>query len=645
MRLLGSCHFELTFILLLFGLPPSPLLRLFYFQQHTLEICAALRYWICMASDARGSDRSCSTQPLSSSWEKALINSVMPEETPLPFVGSSTPNEDGDILHITAANIAAREAFHELALEYKELAPAHAASLVRTSLKPSPPEEGRDSSSSESEDVQQGLTSTKSKPSIHQGYWRVTIAKPSEKKGTNWSLGKGNSRFKEGRGVDLLLASPRRAKEAGIAAAHALISIHTRSGAWKLRAGLQCKHLPSNDTAQKDGGVDAGCPHAPVVCDGRPLRHAEEMCLTRPNFNLQIGKLAFIVRFCIDTEEKERNFIKDRNLWLAEQGITLTDPQVSGIPFASDIKTQWAVFRRGIGSGTFGVVYDGFEPVSGEPRAVKRLTLKSEDHLREVRDELDALEAFNADPRSEGIVHLYNWCNAHGEQKLTTSLPFEAFIIMEKGMRFSKVDWNTPAPPTAAAAAAAVNAASSHNLLDIFRQLLTGLARIHHQGWLHRDITPSNILYVPPSSTDPPNPGRAVLCDFGKAVHSKKATETNLAAWMFLPPEVQYGKLYAYSDKLDVWMLGYALVRSWRSQNTRHLSSRRQMTVREHGELMECLKPSPITEKESQLWQVLADMMAWNPKRRPSATEALDWVDQVISSNRESEAEKRQKRS
>ena len=43
------------------------------------------------------------------------------------------------------------------------------------------------------------------------------------------------------------------------------------------------------------------------------------------------------------------------------------DAGISGIPFETDIRARnLAVFSLGLGSGTFGSVYEAFDPESGE---------------------------------------------------------------------------------------------------------------------------------------------------------------------------------------------------------------------------------------------------------------------------------------
>lgn len=51
---------------------------------------------------------------------------------------------------------------------------------------------------------------------------------------------------------------------------------------------------------------------------------------------------------------------------------------------------------------------------------------------------------------------------------------------------------------------------------------------------------------------------QAELCDFGKYCETPTATNTVLANWLFLPPELKEGHQKLYNQKLDIdiWMLG-----------------------------------------------------------------------------------------
>ena len=92
--------------------------------------------------------------------------------------------------------------------------------------------------------------------------------------------------------------------------------------------------------------------------------------------------------------------------------------------------------------------------------------------------------------------------------------------------------------------------------IDLCRHLLKGVREIHNRGWMHRDITPGNLLFFQ-------QPLRATLCDFGKLCRKATSEETALAAWIYLPPEIQPNKTNTYNQTIDFWLLAVALFRVW----------------------------------------------------------------------------------
>ncbi len=373
-----------------------------------------------------------------------------------------------------------------------------------------------------------------------------------------------------------------------------------------IRAGQICGHTkddPSKLIDPSDGFEH--CEHHPVFLQNVPMKHASFRCLDQPRSSLLVRGLLYDLQFCVDTPEKESAYLTSRNSWLEFQDLPLPTTHISGIPFESDIKTRLAIFRHGLGSGSFGTVFEGFDPRTGDLRAIKKLVLKSDKVARQRREVEEELEVSEKLSQYEGIVTTYGWCNSHQGKSLDGPYPLEVFLFQEKGIAFDQHPW-----PSA-------SNANWREQRNICKQLLHGIQAIHELGWMHRDINPKNILYFPDK------PAHAALCDFGKLFRRPTDTDTILAAWCWLPPEIVKGEKRTYNQKIDMWMLSHALLYMWLP----HIFKNRELRLQPyHQRALSLLKGLAATDSppESGLFSLLYSMIAWDPQDRPTAQQALE---------------------
>ena len=367
--------------------------------------------------------------------------------------------------------------------------------------------------------------------------------------------------------MDILLAAPKSKDTRGLHATHVLLQIHEGSGTWLLNAVAEMK--------VEDQTVPA----------------TDFVCLYRPRTRIQIVDMQYLVQFAVDTPNLEQDYVKERNRALREANVPLPNSDISGIPMQNDTVLESIVFRHGLGSGSYGNVFEGFDPETGDLRVVKRITLKSAQGITSIRKEIGALERFRG---CEGILELIDWGNSlNGKELLVARYPIDIYLVHEKGLAFDKVNWNSPS-------------LDWELKYSLCYQLLMGLQVIHKAGCMHRDITPMNILLFLDKETP-----KATLCDFGMFCERDTDTETRLAAWKFLPPELEPNERNLYNQALDIWMLGLALTYCWWPQ-TQYLRPRER---EDHTRIQKILWEDPQC---GALGHLIARMMRWIPRERPS---------------------------
>ncbi|KAL9127057.1 MAG: hypothetical protein Q9217_004001 [Psora testacea] len=410
---------------------------------------------------------------------------------------------------------------------------------------------------------------------LYTGYFRIGFEYESFTVSAKWLVGRGSQYFGDKRNVDVLLAVPGSKFSKGIGATHFILMLHPQSGVWMIRA-------------VKD-----------MIVEGNSLPEGKSQALYLPRTNIEIYRMQFALSFQIHDGEMERAYLAARNVALQGFDIDIPSTEISGIPLRNDAEYPSAIFRHGLGSGTFGGVFEGFDRFTGDLRAIKRVVMTSEQQGQLIEGEVRALTTLLG---QTGIVQIYGWHNSlHKKIVPTDKLPIDHFIVQERGRVFSKYPWKQ------------LEEADWPLRVRLCKQLLEGLEAIHKQGWMHRDINNDNLLYFPESQG-------AKICDFGKVCFSKVSRDSCIAAWCYLPPEVEYQKENEYDQAVDLWLLGQALTRAWypaacRGRHIRSNNPDHKFYLDRYREMRDYLKQ----DGQSQLSQLLGHMMKWEVKARPSA--------------------------
>lgn len=145
---------------------------------------------------------------------------------------------------------------------------------------------------------------------------------------------------------------------------------------------------------------------------------------------------------------------------------------------------------------------------------------------------------------------------------------------------------------------------STEQALAIAKDLAEGLAQIHSEGFIHRDVTPTNVLLHPDFN------GKAFIADFGIAI-----THADLPVPGAVPksprghPRYKAPELVSkdpYTEKIDVWQFGTMLFvlfsnrRPFESIADREVSSKMAQ-----GELPDMSQlPSAISDIVKQCWSI-----------------------------------------
>jgi mitogen-activated protein kinase kinase kinase len=204
-----------------------------------------------------------------------------------------------------------------------------------------------------------------------------------------------------------------------------------------------------------------------------------------------------------------------------------------------------------IGRGTFGDVYLGLNPISGELMAVKQVELPVENSATEERKKF-MVEALRREIELLRELEHENIVQYLGSQ--TDESYFSIFLEYVPG-------------GSVAGLLASYGAFQEPLVKSFVRQILKGLNYLHHKDIVHRDIKGANVLVD--------NKGGVKITDFGISKKleenimiqgSPQSQQTNTAAhrpslqgsiyWM--APEVV--KQTHYTRKADIWSLGCMVV-------------------------------------------------------------------------------------
>ncbi|KAM7540834.1 hypothetical protein Aperf_G00000029980 [Anoplocephala perfoliata] len=187
---------------------------------------------------------------------------------------------------------------------------------------------------------------------------------------------------------------------------------------------------------------------------------------------------------------------------------------------------------RSIGVGTYGEVYKALRLNTKDYAAVKIIKIDAKDDIKAVLQEIQTLR----DCRHPNIVEFYDSYFRHNK----------LWICMEfcGGYSMQDIYTNTRKP------------VDEDCIAFLSRETLRGIAYMHSQGKIHRDIKGANILLC--------NDGAVKIADFGVAAqitHTIQRRNSLIGTPYWMAPEVvAVERKGGYDEKCDIWAVGITAI-------------------------------------------------------------------------------------
>lgn len=420
-----------------------------------------------------------------------------------------------------------------------------------------------------------------------------------------WRIGAGPSPALVEKGLchckpDILLCPPGRTPSSTavrrfIKDIHATIHIHPRSGV------ILLKTHSSRPIVYEQGDVDDG----DLTLDASPRRNT---CVLRRQRNyLRFGQYRFVLEFIAsDQSRKSFNSQLDENLDCCYSGLRPSQ-LLSFIP-TSRSETSWNVWlHQKIPNSS---ILSGVDIHTGWPVAVKKIETRAKGR-QHMRRRLQIACQYK-DRLHKGVLGIIDiWCEHKSPSPCLFSRQSDAmnrclhtfYSVPLAEHDFLNMPW--------------ANIDINTRLLYLL-QTLAGLSEIHRQDVAHGNISPESLLILADTKGEP-LPGVNSLPKKAAISLSIQPLGKKPSASVCVAPEVWKSKENLDQFKADIW----SLAASWLFAFVRPPSGIR-ITKETYHTLQKTLDnqcergfiPDPFAA-------LLRQMLAWDPKDRPNAEEAL----------------------
>lgn len=245
---------------------------------------------------------------------------------------------------------------------------------------------------------------------------------------------------------------------------------------------------------------------------------------------------------------------------------------------------------RPIGEGGFGRVWMATNRITGHLRAIKIIPLRDSSRTGAANREIMSITRLEANMRSQAA----NLLHIHHVGKTEAHL----FYVMDLADDITGCPpSNDPAyHPATLKNRLASTPLSPETCLLYARQLVTALASLHNTGMVHRDVKPSNCLFID---------GELKLADFGLLTQSHTLV-SQIGTRGYMPPD---GRMDTRADVYAAGLVIYEMVTGLPADSFPHLGSR----TRE-------IASDPILR---QLIRLTLETCQDNPQKRPEHASQL----------------------
>ena len=209
------------------------------------------------------------------------------------------------------------------------------------------------------------------------GFWEIQLDNDRvNNAGCLWTIGRGTDGPElTARDVDIAV-TPEKIEFRGIAAIHAIMELHPRSGALMI-TGVDDEHKLEYKT------------ECPVE-----LRKNQSSVLLFPVNHITLGSLEFEIIYECQGNDEYSKLVESRNNLMTKLGLDIPHPKLYAIPRMFPVQIGKCIVHGTISGGGFGTVSAGIHADSGEPMAIKTILLKTRHQSQIFRSELHAATKF-----------------------------------------------------------------------------------------------------------------------------------------------------------------------------------------------------------------------------------------------------------